>query len=164
MLVSLTFDWCFFVVGTRASDWLKGPVICWSCCKTHSLTHSLNFHSANVFYSCFSFCQAYRQLVCILQSCSCIARVKIFVDWLTSISKYMGAQLCRLSTCPANSDYQILFILQFGSSVCYKQLCTWIKTGQRAFSYAAPAVWNSLPPSLSCLITKVKNITVSASV
>jgi len=38
--------------------------------------------------------------------------------------------------------------LRSGSSLRYKQLLTRLKFGQRAFSYDASAVWNSLPPSL----------------
>jgi len=38
--------------------------------------------------------------------------------------------------------------LRSGSSLRYEQPCTRLKFGQRAFSYAAPAAWNSLPPSL----------------
>jgi len=38
--------------------------------------------------------------------------------------------------------------LQSGSSLRYEQPRTRLKFGQRAFSYTAPAVWNSLPPSL----------------
>jgi len=38
--------------------------------------------------------------------------------------------------------------LQSGSSARYEQLQMQLKLGQRAFSYAAPAGWNSLPPSL----------------
>jgi len=38
--------------------------------------------------------------------------------------------------------------LRSGSSLRYEQPRTRLKFGQRAFSYAAPAAWNSLPPSL----------------
>jgi len=42
--------------------------------------------------------------------------------------------------------------LRSGSSLRYEQPRTRLKFGQRAFSYAAPAVWNSLPPSLQELL------------
>jgi len=38
--------------------------------------------------------------------------------------------------------------LRSGSSLRYEQPRTWLKFGQRAFPYAAPAAWDSLPPSL----------------
>ena len=38
--------------------------------------------------------------------------------------------------------------LRSGSSLRYEQPRTRLKFGQRAFSFAAPAAWNSLPPSL----------------
>ena len=40
------------------------------------------------------------------------------------------------------------FQLQSGSSDQYEQPQTRLNFGQRAFSYAAPAAWNSLPPML----------------
>jgi len=42
--------------------------------------------------------------------------------------------------------------LRSGSSLRYEQPRTRLKFGQGAFSYAAPAVWNSLPPSLQELL------------
>jgi len=38
-----------------------------------------------------------------------------------------------------------------GSSLCYEQPRTRLTLGQWAFSSAAPAAWNSLPPSLQQL-------------
>jgi len=42
----------------------------------------------------------------------------------------------------------LTYLLTFGSSARYEQPRMRLKLGQRDFSYAAPAAWNSLPPSL----------------
>jgi len=39
--------------------------------------------------------------------------------------------------------------LRSASSLPYEQPCARLKLGQRAFSYAAPAAWNTLPTSFA---------------
>jgi len=54
------------------------------------------------------------------------------------MSPEQGQKKCSLS----------LSLLRSGSSARYEQPRMRLELGQRAFSYAAPAAWNSLPPSL----------------